>query len=105
MLQAFLIAIALHRSLADRFALHCHLVSLFSRLWCPATIQCLVLLGDSYLRLVQYSIQDYREKLYQDILKRRKELRKAEKERAGQSNGLHRSRTRTRPSADQPRYR
>ena len=66
---------------------------------------CLVPLGDSFLRLVQYSIQDYREKLYQDILKRRKELRKAEKERAGQSNGVHRSRTRTRPSADQPRYR
>lgn len=56
--------------------------------------------------LVQYSIQDYREKLYQDILKRRKELRKAEKEQAGiAASSVHRSRNRSRSSADQPKYR
>ena len=55
---------------------------------------------------MQYSIQDYREKLYQDILKRRKQLRRAEKEKAAAGGGRVHSRARS--SSDilqQPKFR
>lgn len=51
---------------------------------------------------VQYSIKEYREKLYMEIVRRKKELRRRQKEREGRSGRTRSHASRGVPSAADP---
>ena len=72
---------------------------------CPTSMEAYcVRLTDAVLML-QYEMADYRKKLYNDIVRRKKELRRKQREREGTSSRSRSSRPRTSGDGTDKYYR